>query len=82
MENTKAVVKRASLMIGKSNVNVKSAKDKCKMLVRAITIPVIVLIVWQLAGVFDLVSKTVLPTPLDIFLAFQELIKQESYTVI
>ncbi|OJE36352.1 sulfonate ABC transporter permease [Bacillus tropicus] len=76
MENTKAVVKRASLMIGKSNVNVKKVrKTNVKMLVRAITIPVIVLIVWQLAGVFDLVSKTVLPTPLDIFLAFQELIK-------
>lgn len=28
-----------------------------------------------MAGVFGLVSKTVLPTPLDIFLAFQELIK-------
>ncbi|MED2211353.1 ABC transporter permease, partial [Bacillus thuringiensis] len=35
----------------------------------------IILIIWQLAGVFGLVSKTVLPTPLDIFLAFQELIK-------
>ncbi|MEJ9251539.1 ABC transporter permease, partial [Bacillus thuringiensis] len=46
-----------------------------KVLVRAITIPVIILIIWQLAGVFGLVSKTVLPTPLDIFLAFQELIK-------
>ena len=41
----------------------------------AITIPIIILIIWQLAGVFGLVSKTVLPTPLDIFLAFQELIK-------
>ena len=50
-------------------------KTNVKVLVRAITIPVIVLIIWQLAGVFDLVSKTVLPTPLDIFLAFQELIK-------
>ena len=50
-------------------------KTNVKVLVRAITIPVIVLIIWQLAGVFNLVSKTVLPTPLDIFLAFQELIK-------
>ncbi|HFJ9380183.1 ABC transporter permease [Bacillus paranthracis] len=74
MENTKAVVKRASITIGKSNVK-KVRKTNVKVLVRAITIPVIVLIIWQLAGVFDLVSKTVLPTPLDIFLAFQELIK-------
>ncbi len=50
-------------------------KLNVKVLVRAITIPVIILIIWQLAGVFGLVSKTVLPTPLDIFLAFQELIK-------
>lgn len=74
MENTKAVVKRASITIGKSNVK-KVRKTNVKVLVRAITIPVIVLIIWQLAGVFDLVSKTVLPTPLDISLAFQELIK-------
>ncbi|MDW3036421.1 MULTISPECIES: ABC transporter permease [Bacillus cereus group] len=74
MENTKAVVKRASITIGKSNVK-KLRKTNVKVLVRAITIPIVVLIIWQLAGVFDLVSKTVLPTPLDIFLAFQELIK-------
>ncbi|AAS41870.1 MULTISPECIES: ABC transporter permease [Bacillus] len=76
MENTKTAVKRASLTIGKSNVNVKKVrKTNVKVLVRAITIPIVVLIIWQLAGVFDLVSKTVLPTPLHIFLAFQELIK-------
>ncbi|PEL80309.1 sulfonate ABC transporter permease [Bacillus wiedmannii] len=74
MENTKAFMKRASITIGKNNVK-KVRKKNGKVLVRAITIPIIVLIIWQLAGVFDLVSKTVLPTPLDIFLAFQELIK-------
>ncbi|MFP3377380.1 ABC transporter permease [Bacillus sp. SIMBA_069] len=74
MENTKAFMKRASITIGKNNVK-KVRKTNVKVLVRAITIPIIVLIIWQLAGVFDLVSKTVLPTPLDILLAFQELIK-------
>ncbi len=74
MENTKAVMKPASITIEKNRVkNVR--KLNVKVLVRAITIPVIILIIWQLAGVFGLVSKTVLPTPLDIFLAFQELIK-------
>ncbi|WP_144611687.1 ABC transporter permease [Bacillus cereus] len=74
MENTKAVMKPAGIPIGKKNVK-KVRKTNVKVLVRAITIPIIVLIIWQLAGVFNLVSKTVLPTPLDIFLAFQELIK-------
>lgn len=74
MENTKAVLKRASITIGKNNVK-KVRKTNVRVLVRAITIPIVVLIIWQLAGVFDLISKTVLPTPLDIFLAFQELIK-------
>ncbi|HDR7872005.1 TPA: ABC transporter permease, partial [Bacillus wiedmannii] len=74
MENTKAVMKPTGITIGKNNVK-KVRKTNVKVLVRAIAIPVIVLIIWQLAGVFDLVSKTVLPTPLDIFLAFQELIK-------
>nr|WP_153598329.1 ABC transporter permease [Bacillus thuringiensis] len=67
-------MKPASITIEKNRVkNVR--KLNVKVLVRAITIPVIILIIWQLAGVFGLVSKTVLPTPLDIFLAFQELIK-------
>ncbi|MBJ3789376.1 ABC transporter permease, partial [Bacillus sp. OA1] len=74
MGNTKAVIKPASITIEKNNVK-KMRKLNVKVLVRAITIPVIILIIWQLAGVFGLVSKTVLPTPLDIFLAFQELIK-------
>ncbi|ALQ68517.1 ABC transporter permease [Bacillus thuringiensis] len=74
MENTKAVMKPTSITIDNNDVK-KVRKTKVKVLVRAITIPIIVLIIWQLAGVFGLVSKTVLPTPLDIFLAFQELIK-------
>ncbi|MCQ6287307.1 MULTISPECIES: ABC transporter permease [Bacillus cereus group] len=74
MENTKAVMKPASITIKKNGIK-KVRKFNVKVLVRAITIPVIILIIWQLAGVFGLVSKTILPTPLDIFLAFQELIK-------
>ncbi|MDZ3954633.1 ABC transporter permease [Bacillus thuringiensis] len=74
MENTKAVMKPASITIKKNGIK-KVRKLNVKVLVRAITIPVIILIIWQLAGVFGLVSKPVLPTPLDIFLAFQELIK-------
>ncbi|ANV71653.1 ABC transporter permease [Bacillus cereus] len=74
MENTKAVMKPASITIKKNGIK-KVRKLNVKVLVRAITIPVIILIIWQLAGLFGLVSKTVLPTPLDIFLAFQELIK-------
>ncbi|PGP96802.1 sulfonate ABC transporter permease [Bacillus cereus] len=74
MENTKAVMKPASITIKKNGIK-KVRKLNVKVLVSAITIPVIILIIWQLAGVFGLVSKTVLPTPLDIFLAFQELIK-------
>ncbi|ADK05502.1 TPA: ABC transporter permease [Bacillus anthracis] len=74
MENTKAVIKRASITIEKNNVK-KVQNTNIKFLIRAITIPIIILIIWQLAGVFGLVSKTVLPTPLDIFVAFQELLK-------
>ncbi|MGH1285906.1 ABC transporter permease [Bacillus toyonensis] len=74
MENTKAIFKRASITIEKTNVK-KVRKANVKVLIRAIIIPIIVLIIWQLASVLDLVSKTVLPTPFDIFFAFQELIK-------
>lgn len=74
MGNTKAIIKRASITIEKTNVK-KVRKTNVKGLIRAIIIPIIVLVIWQLAGVLDLVSKTVLPTPFDISLAFQELIK-------
>jgi sulfonate transport system permease protein len=42
--------------------------------VRGVVLPIIVIIVWQIVGtVFD-ISKTVLPTPVDILVSFQSLI--------
>ncbi|HHT7239691.1 MULTISPECIES: ABC transporter permease [Bacillus cereus group] len=74
MENTKAFIKPTSIKIEKNGAK-KIRKTNFKVLIRAITIPIIVLIIWQLSGMLGFVSKTVLPTPFDIFLAFQELIK-------
>ncbi|TKJ01173.1 ABC transporter permease, partial [Bacillus cereus] len=47
MENTKAVMKPASITIKKNGIK-KVRKLNVKVLVRAITIPVIILIIWQL----------------------------------
>ncbi|MZF34538.1 sulfonate ABC transporter permease, partial [Bacillus anthracis] len=41
MENTKAVIKRASITIEKNNVK-KVQKTNIKFLIRAITIPIII----------------------------------------
>ncbi len=75
MENTKAVIKRASITIEKNNVK-KVQKTNIKFLIRAITIPIIILIIWQLAGVFGLVSKKNSFTNAARYIfSFQELIK-------
>ena len=42
--------------------------------VRGVVLPIIVLIVWQAIGTFFDISKTVLPTPVDILVSFQSLI--------
>lgn len=43
-------------------------------MLRGIVLPIIILIVWQGIGSFLDISKTVLPTPVDIILSFQTLI--------
>lgn len=42
--------------------------------IRGITLPIILIIIWQAVGTFLEISKTVLPTPLDILYSFQSLI--------
>lgn len=41
---------------------------------KGIVLPVILILLWQLVGTFELISKTVLPAPLDILLTFRDLI--------
>lgn len=41
--------------------------------IRGISLPILILIVWQAVGTFLAISKTVLPTPVDIILSFQSL---------
>lgn len=45
------------------------------VMLRGLILPVTVLLVWQVAGSLELVSKTLLPTPLAILEAFGDLIK-------
>lgn len=41
---------------------------------RGMLLPIMVIIIWQAIGMFFNISKTVLPTPVDIFVAFQTLL--------
>ncbi|MGG3467519.1 ABC transporter permease [Neobacillus pocheonensis] len=43
------------------------------IMARGLVLPIIIVVVWQLAGSLLHVSNTILPTPLDIFHSFQEL---------
>jgi sulfonate transport system permease protein len=44
------------------------------VMMRGMFLPVLIVVVWQLAGTFLQISNTVLPTPIDILVSFQELI--------
>ena len=43
-------------------------------MLRGFVLPIIILIIWQAIGSFLDITKTVLPTPIDIILSFQTLI--------
>nr|WP_242143185.1 MULTISPECIES: ABC transporter permease [unclassified Bacillus cereus group] len=75
MEGAKTIVETAEVKLAQKQEMVHSRKKNVSLLIRAIIIPTIVLLIWQLAGFLELVSKTVLPTPWDIFLAFQSLVQ-------
>ncbi|HEK9099057.1 ABC transporter permease [Bacillus pfraonensis] len=75
MESTKIMIEPTKVHgLSKKEV-LRTRKRKVSIVTRALIIPIIVLIIWQLAGILGFVSKTVLPTPWDIFLAFQGLIQ-------
>ncbi|WP_141433048.1 ABC transporter permease [Bacillus sp. 03113] len=41
---------------------------------KGLILPIVVIVIWQFIGYLELVSKTVLPTPLSILIAFKDLI--------
>jgi sulfonate transport system permease protein len=49
-------------------------ESKWQLIIRGAILPVTVLIVWQIAGSLGVVSKTLLPTPYEIWLAFYDLL--------
>ncbi|WP_036745790.1 ABC transporter permease [Paenibacillus sp. UNC451MF] len=58
---------------GKDTAVRRKRNDKWAIVVRGLILPISVLIIWQIAGSLELISKTLLPTPLAIFQAFIEL---------
>lgn len=57
---------------GKSKIYKK--ESKWQLIARGAVLPVTVLIVWQIFGSLGIVSKTLLPTPYEIWLAFYDLL--------
>ncbi|MGB8462825.1 MAG: ABC transporter permease, partial [Priestia megaterium] len=52
----------------------EEAKNKQGIFLRSLVVPLLLIVVWQIIGSAGYVSKTVLPTPLDIILSFKQLI--------
>jgi sulfonate transport system permease protein len=52
----------------------RKGEGKWKLIVRGAILPVTVLIFWQIFGSMGIVSKTLLPTPYEIWLAFYDLL--------
>jgi sulfonate transport system permease protein len=57
---------------GLSNTNKR--EGKWQLVARGAVLPVTVLIIWQIFGSLGIVSKTLLPTPYEIWLAFYDLL--------
>lgn len=52
----------------------RKRNDKWAVVIRGLILPVSVLVIWQTAGSLELISRTLLPTPLAIMQAFIDLI--------
>jgi len=52
----------------------EEAKNKQGIFLRSLVVPLLLIVVWQIIGSAGYVSKTVLPTPVDIVLSFKQLI--------
>jgi sulfonate transport system permease protein len=57
----------------KTKIKLKN-QNKKKIILRGLLFPTVLTVVWQVIGSLGVVSSTVLPTPLDIAMAFQQLI--------
>ena len=70
---------RATPVQSVENIHKRVSKEKKKIklnpatltMVRGFMLPIIILIVWQAIGTFLEISKTVLPTPVDMLLPFK-----------
>jgi sulfonate transport system permease protein len=62
---------RKSALQGKKGIRLNTSSFAS---IRGIVLPIIIVIIWQTVGTLTEISKTVLPTPLDILQSFQNLI--------
>ncbi|UJF36387.1 ABC transporter permease [Paenibacillus hexagrammi] len=87
MSQVEIVRKASSQSITRANLDNSSAReasrgtagrfksDKWKQIVRGSILPLLVLVIWQISGSLGFVSKTMLPTPYEIWLAFYDLLR-------
>lgn len=72
--STEAIGSKIEQAAPKENTIRRKRNDKWAIILRGLILPVSVLIIWQIAGSLELISKTLLPTPWAIFQAFVELL--------
>ncbi|MDQ0901233.1 ABC transporter permease [Paenibacillus sp. V4I7] len=56
------------------NLKTNKTETKWQLIARGAVLPVTVLIIWQIFGSTGMISKTLLPTPIEIWLAFYDLL--------
>ncbi|WP_282940611.1 ABC transporter permease [Paenibacillus sp. RC67] len=71
--NAEAIGGKVEQPVPKDTTARQKRNDKWAIIIRGLILPISVLIIWQIAGSLELISKTLLPTPLAIFQAFIEL---------
>lgn len=74
MQQTKLLTGTSRLVKSNNKRSTKIKKTYLQSFLKGIALPALILIVWQVIGSLQFVSKTVLPAPLDILISFKELI--------
>jgi len=74
VQQTKLLTGTSRLVKSNNKRSTKIKKTYLQSFLKGIALPALILIVWQVIGSLQFVSKTVLPAPLDILISFKELI--------
>ncbi|PMC40491.1 ABC transporter permease [Bacillus sp. UMB0899] len=74
MENQSTLSLEKIQTLNKKKVKRKKELGKASSILKGLILPIIIVVLWELTGIFGLISDTLLPRPSSIFMTFIDLI--------